>query len=338
MRAGRGRRAGSAAERRAVLLAAVRELLAAVAEQQSRASVLEPGVPELARELGELISAGEPDVEGFFYLGWLHWHRYVALPEGEDELDLELAVEMLGFCFFAGITLSSLPQSSLPHLVANVIPDAQRLLREAVDSADAEEISTAVHLWAQIAEALPDDEPARAGSLANVGAALHARFAQTGAPADLDEAIRVTREAVTAMAPGHPARDPGPVQPSLLRLGALRPGSRPDRPGRGDLGGPGGSGGYLTRSPRPGRQAGHSRCHLDDPVRQDGRAGGSRCGDPGTAGCDRCRAGRPLPGRRNGEPRARLVSAVRADRPARGSGGGGPVWPRGGGRGASRRP
>src|ERR1017187_10582249 len=103
MRAGRGRRAGSAAERRALLLAAVRELLAAVAEQQSRASVLEPGVPELARELGELISAGEPDVEGFFYLGWLHWHRYLTATTSATTRVSGLAGAALAHPCFAGI-------------------------------------------------------------------------------------------------------------------------------------------------------------------------------------------------------------------------------------------
>ena len=55
-------------------------------------------------------------------------------------------------------------------------------------------------------DATPADHPDRAIWLSNLGNALQARFEQTGALADLDEAISAGRAAVDATPAGHSDR------------------------------------------------------------------------------------------------------------------------------------
>lgn len=45
-------------------------------------------------------------------LDWLHWYRCYALPDGDDQHDLQAAVTMLTACFISG--LDDLPEPLLP--------------------------------------------------------------------------------------------------------------------------------------------------------------------------------------------------------------------------------
>jgi hypothetical protein len=66
------------------------------------------------------------------------------------------------------------------------------------------DLDEAVEVGQEILAAAPAEE--RAQELSNLGLALNGRFIGVGNVADLEEAVRVTREAVTLLAAGHPDR------------------------------------------------------------------------------------------------------------------------------------
>jgi hypothetical protein len=56
------------------------------------------------------------------------------------------------------------------------------------------------------AAAMPGDASVKAGALSNLGAMLRARYRHTGEPANLDEAVSLSREAVAGTSADHPDR------------------------------------------------------------------------------------------------------------------------------------
>lgn len=79
-----------------------------------------------------------------------------------------------------------------------------RQLSESQERDDAREDS--LRWLGRAAAGIPPGHPDRAGVLANLCAALWARFERTGEPADLDKAIELGRAAVQSAAPGDPGR------------------------------------------------------------------------------------------------------------------------------------
>ena len=197
---------GSHADRRATLQAAAAARLKRVAEQEAPTGVLEPEAAQEVRELTELVSDDGADLQSRFLLGWMHWYRYRALPEGHGQQDLDSAISMFAPCFLSGVELQMLPEPLLPVLAEEVSRAAVTLHNQALSSTDPELISAAADMWARLVTATPDDDAARAGRLSNLGLALRARFELTGALGDLEEAVRVGREAVAATPVGHADR------------------------------------------------------------------------------------------------------------------------------------
>ncbi|WP_194819768.1 CHAT domain-containing protein [Nocardia sp. XZ_19_385] len=175
------------------------------AESGDREAVLHPEAARQAQELFALIHDDDgADVGGLWLLGWLHWYRYLALPEGRNGPDLHAAVEMLTACFLAGA--EPLPAPLLPILAEQASPIVVGLLQHALNSTDVDAVSAAVQGFRRILVATPAGHPARAGHLANLGGALQTRAERTGALEDLDEAVQVGRDAVAAIPADHPDR------------------------------------------------------------------------------------------------------------------------------------
>ncbi|MGH3374461.1 MAG: tetratricopeptide repeat protein, partial [Actinoallomurus sp.] len=188
------------------LRAAVQARLRQVITTRDLSPVLETAALVEARRLAEILHDGADDVPIRYLLGWLHWYRYQALPEGQDRQDLDTAIGMFTPCFLAGIADQNLPEPLLPLLADRAVPTATALLQQALGSADQAVLSATTQLWQHILTATPTDHPNRAGHLNDLGIALRARFERTGAQTDLDSAIGFGREAVGATPTGHPDR------------------------------------------------------------------------------------------------------------------------------------
>ncbi|MFF5488286.1 CHAT domain-containing protein [Streptomyces virginiae] len=154
--------------------------------------------------MSEVLRDDDGDVEARFALGWLHWYRYLALPEGQDREDLATAAQAFVPCFLVGA--GPLPDLLLPALAEFSADTAVALLDQALGGHDVSLTSAAVQLWQRIVAAVPAEHPDRAAMLTNLGTALRARFEQTGVLADLDDALAVSRQAVRSASAGLPER------------------------------------------------------------------------------------------------------------------------------------
>jgi len=209
------------------------ELLAAIAARLDRieasgdpSSVLDPSA---LTEAGQLMAAvaGHSDPAAWGLAGWLHWQRYRALPAGQDESDLDAAVDLFTRCFIVGS--GRIPAGLLPTIARKAFPAGVAILQQALQAADQDLTSAAVELWQRIVDATPTDSSRSAHSLNNLGGALHYRFEQAGSLDDLDAAIDARRSAAEII----PADDPewASSMSNLafsLRVRAARSGSADD--------------------------------------------------------------------------------------------------------------
>ena len=186
------------------LLAAVMARLDRIKAARAPALVLEPGALDDAQRLAETLHDDDGDIEAHYVLGWFHWYRYLALPEGQCPDALENAIRALTPCFIADA--EGLPETLLPVLADNAAIVAYTLLEQAMSTSDLTLITTTVSVCERVLTATPTDHPDRAGRLSNLGVALRVRFGRTGAQGDLDEAITVGRGAVQDAPADHPDR------------------------------------------------------------------------------------------------------------------------------------
>jgi tetratricopeptide (TPR) repeat protein len=183
-------------------LAALRARLRRIADTGDPSPALEPQALTEARQLTELLHADSDDLAVRYALGWHHFHRYLALPDNQGSTDLVAAVEAFMPCFIAGT--SGLPEPLLLRLADTAMPQASRLLRQALDSAAPDLLSAAVDLWQRSVRVTPADHPYRATRLNDLGIALRIRFERSGDPTDLDQAIANAQEAVRTTPADHP--------------------------------------------------------------------------------------------------------------------------------------
>ncbi|MEV5750751.1 CHAT domain-containing protein [Actinoallomurus sp. NPDC052308] len=179
-------------------------LLQQVVSAQDLSPVLERDALRRATRLTQLLRDDDGDLQSRYLLGWLHWYRYQALPDGQDQQDLAAAVGMLTPCFVADT--AGLPEPLLPVLAHQATPTAEALLEYALGSGDQSVLDSAAGLWQRILAAAPADHPNRVAILANLASALQARFLRTATPADLDTAIDALRQAVETLPADHPYR------------------------------------------------------------------------------------------------------------------------------------
>ena len=183
---------------------AVQARLERVITAQDLSPVLEKTAITEARELARTLTDHPSSLPVRYLLGWLHWYRYQALPEGQDQQDLQAAATMFTSCFING--MSGLPEPLVPFLANEAIPTATELLQLTQRSSDQELLSATTDLWLRILTATPADHPDRATILSNLGTALQTRFERTGAAGDLDAAISYHREAVQTTPTDDPDR------------------------------------------------------------------------------------------------------------------------------------
>ncbi len=179
------------------LLTAVRTRLLRVEDHEDFDAVLTPEAQREARHLARLVDEPGADLDMRSLLGWLHWYRYAALPEGADteQLDQELSAAANAFapCFVVGD--DDLPEPLLPVVACTVAPEALEMLERGRTSGP-ELLSTVVALWRRINEAADMDDPERGLYRAALGDALHNRYEETGAPEDLEQAVEQYRSSV----------------------------------------------------------------------------------------------------------------------------------------------
>ena len=151
--------------RRVRLQIAIEGRLERVRGSGNPAAVLESGAQEDARMLAGMVRDDEDDVRSRLLLGWLHWHRYVALPIGLDEAELRTAVEMLTPCFIADVW--PLPEPLLAVLADHVGALLADRHQQILVSTDLGLFADSIALWRRVLAVTPADSPNRGGFLSN---------------------------------------------------------------------------------------------------------------------------------------------------------------------------
>lgn len=190
-------------ELRAEHLREMRELLARIERTREVALALGPSVPALAQLLLEARHSDD-DMDVCHALGWLHWFRYLALPQGSDEQELDLALTLFEVCFLDGV--ENIPEQVLPHVIERAASAAFASSRQAVTSSDPELAARAIDLWERVIDAAGEDDPDRPNRLSMLGVVRRCRFERTGTLDDLDQAIRVGTMAVESTVEDDPDR------------------------------------------------------------------------------------------------------------------------------------
>ena len=178
--------------------AAVQARLERVITTQDLSPVLEEETLDEARELALTLTNDSGSLPTRYVLGWLHWYRCQALPDGDGQQDLRTAIAMFTPCFIGGI--SDLPGPLLPFMADLAGSTAMEMLAMTPRSADQKLLSSTTRLWQRIVTATPVDHPERPGRLSNLGIALAALSEGTGAQSALDAAVEAGQEAVRTAA------------------------------------------------------------------------------------------------------------------------------------------
>ena len=207
-----------------VLVTDRRAALSALQEALGRVAANPPGIlaaesTRTAEALRAAVSGSDPaaDVPVAHALGWYHWFRYLVLPEGEDQADLDAAVDWLTHVFPSAP--DAVPEE-LRDQFEPALPDeepagadpgamntrATELMAAFQRTGRRELLDRAVALFRDLAAAVPDDHPSRAIYLNNLGGALQMLFERTGQLPALTEAVQIARDAVATAPDGHPDR------------------------------------------------------------------------------------------------------------------------------------
>ncbi|MEO3749412.1 CHAT domain-containing protein [Streptomyces sp. B6B3] len=183
----------------------MRARLQRIADTGDLSPALEPQALTEAEQLATLLQTNTPgrsiNVPACYALGWLLFHRYEALPDGQGGRELDAATAMFTGCFLLGA--SGLPEPLLPRIAEVAAPHAVGLLRQAMASGEPGLLSAAVDLWQRMAHAIPADHPQRAAVLSDLLNALRIRYERVGELADLEDAITAGRAAVQATPTNH---------------------------------------------------------------------------------------------------------------------------------------
>ncbi|MEU7556025.1 CHAT domain-containing protein [Streptomyces sp. NPDC044571] len=163
---------------------------------------LHPAVLDVVRRLADSGRNNEVDVA--LPLGWLHWYRHVALPEGQSEDELLRAMECFIPCFLSGA--GPIPDRMLPLLFGTLFDLAVEWSRDLQQTDDSDLLNLTLHLWRRLAAAAPSTFPDRMLYQSNLAATLMLRHARTGRPEDLDEAVVFFRLAAGSGPDDHPDR------------------------------------------------------------------------------------------------------------------------------------
>lgn len=144
---------------------------------------------------------GEIPIAVAVAVAWLRWCRFQALPENDDQVDLEASLKIFGQ--LAKIDLTLVPEELQPNWPgARIAPASEQavqaaagLLREAFDDDDAGKLDEAIEALRELAQSVPADDTNRRGVLGNLSVALRARWRAQAELSDLDEAVESARQA-----------------------------------------------------------------------------------------------------------------------------------------------
>ncbi|MFE3188417.1 CHAT domain-containing protein [Nocardia sp. NPDC059240] len=168
-------------------------------------AVLDPHAVEEARQLAAVLHDGDGDLRSRLLLGWVHWYRFLALPRGQDQPDLELAIEMFLPVFVSdGVIAQEFPARLTPALADVAEREARDRLDREFGSRDTAAVTTTVELWRRIVAATPHSHPEQSDRLSTLGTALTRLFVLQGLLPVLEEAIEVARRAVAVTSADHP--------------------------------------------------------------------------------------------------------------------------------------
>jgi hypothetical protein len=136
------------------LLQAVLARVRPIMSTGDAAAALHPDAAAEASALAAVIGEAR-DPDAWFALGWLHWYRFRAAPEGGDEADLDRAVQNF-LPFFLGDTSAVLPRGLMPRLLDRARKMASAALGSVTESYHADRANAAVAAWQRIVQAIPD--------------------------------------------------------------------------------------------------------------------------------------------------------------------------------------
>ncbi|MBE1489173.1 CHAT domain-containing protein [Plantactinospora soyae] len=166
------------------------------AEQGNAEAILSPDVSAVADRIRALTAPDGLTAHAALALARFHWCRYLALPEGEDDADQSLAIELF---------------TALWHIDPEVVPAPVRaLLEQGSDgpgtahndhgvglfahyerTGDSEALDVALAAFEAAVTACQAGDPQLRRYLSNLAGAHLARFGERGAGSDLDEAIAI---------------------------------------------------------------------------------------------------------------------------------------------------
>ncbi|GAA2996070.1 CHAT domain-containing protein [Actinokineospora diospyrosa] len=169
------------------------------------ATVLDEAGSELLAHAWELARSTEISAWTAFVLARFHWCRYIALPDGHDQRDFSVAVEL--FTELRRIDPDAVPPPIL-DLLRSMEDDpgsayndsGARLYGLFEETGDGAALDDAITMFTKALAACPADAPNRGWYLSNASGAHLSRFDVAGDPADLDTAIGFGAQA--AAAPG----------------------------------------------------------------------------------------------------------------------------------------
>jgi tetratricopeptide (TPR) repeat protein len=191
------------------LLAALRARIKAALEGDPSGVLDDRALADAAELYAQADAAGGMTVQVGQTLGWLHWLRYLALPDGQDGDDFKATLGWFEAVYDA------YPRASMPDVVRSYLtaglhrraaqaPAAAEILKRVQHVDDPVELDKAVDLLTEAIAATPPGHPDLAVMLSNLGGALQTRFRRVGDTADLDEAVTVGRQAIAVTPPDQP--------------------------------------------------------------------------------------------------------------------------------------
>jgi tetratricopeptide (TPR) repeat protein len=191
------------------LLAALRARLLRFSTAEDARLVLDRDALDEATALISIAPGG--DLESAHAAGLLHWYRYLVLPEGEDQEDLQQAFLLLAkvYTVYPDAVPEPLhqllrragfaPDTAAPTTEAAQWNDqAANFLRRYQSTGQPADLDEAISLFREAAADSSENDPRRAALLNNLGNAMRDRFQHTGEEPNLDEAIVVFHKAVEA--------------------------------------------------------------------------------------------------------------------------------------------
>ena len=160
--------------------------------------------------------SGPDDLPVALALGWFHWLRHWALPEGVGGPELRRAVDQFSPCFLAGV--EDLPADLLPVLAREVAGPVRALIVQQERSNDLEALSSAVEMCRRVAAAGDEREHWYPDMLVTLASALHVLCERDRNATGMEEMVEVAERAAILGGPRHPCH---PEALSLVGIGKL---------------------------------------------------------------------------------------------------------------------